>query len=58
LPEAAVSNVLLENVNITADKPFGIYNAQGVRLENSQITTPEGVNKLSTVNAQVAIAPR
>jgi len=58
LPEAAVSNVLLENVNITADKPFGIYNAQGVRLENSKITTPEGVNQLSTVNAQVAIAPR
>jgi polygalacturonase len=58
LPEAAVSNVLLENVNITADKAFGVYNAQGVRLVNSQITTPEGVNKLTTVNAQVAIAPR
>ena len=27
-----MSNVVLRNVNITADRPFGIYNAQGVRL--------------------------
>lgn len=58
LPEAAVSNVLLQNVKITADKPFGIYNAQGVRLENCEITTPDGVNKLTVLNAEVAIAPR
>ena len=58
LPEAPVSNVLLRNVNITADKPFGIFNAKGVRLENCKITTPEGVNKLATTNAQVEIQPR
>ena len=58
LPEAPVSNVLLRNVNITADKPFGIFNAKGVRLENCKITTPEGVNKIETTNAQVEILPR
>jgi hypothetical protein len=55
LPEAPVENVLLENVNITADKPFGLYNAHGVRLVNCKITTPDGVNKLSVTNARVSI---
>ncbi len=53
LPEMAVSNVLLENVQITAGKPFGIYSAQAVRLENCKIITPAGVNQLSCTNAQV-----
>lgn len=56
LPEMNVSNVLLEKINITADKPFGIYDAQNVRLVNCKITTPEGVNKLSCANAQVIMA--
>lgn len=55
LPEMAVSNVLLENLNITADLPFGIYDAHGVLLVNSKIITPEGVNKLSLTNAEVTI---
>ena len=58
LPEAPATNVLLRNVNITADKPFGIFNAKGVRFENCKITTPEGVNKFATTNAQVEILPR
>ncbi|HVM62202.1 MAG TPA: glycosyl hydrolase family 28 protein [Verrucomicrobiae bacterium] len=57
LPEAAVSNVLLQQVDITADKPFGIYNAQAVRLVDCKIVTPGGVNKLSVTNAQVEITP-
>jgi polygalacturonase len=57
LPEMAVTNVLLQRVNITADKPFGIYEAQNVRLVDSKIVTPEGVNKLSCTNAQVVILP-
>jgi polygalacturonase len=57
LPEMAVTNVLLQRVNITADKPLGIYYAQNVRLVDSKITTPDGVNKLSCTNAQVAITP-
>ncbi len=56
LPEAAVTNVLLQDIHITADKPFGIYNAQNVRFVNSTITTPEGTNSLSLTNAQVAVS--
>jgi len=57
LPEMAVTNVLLQNVNITADRPFGIYDAQGVRLVDCKITTPEGVNQLSCTNTHVTITP-
>ncbi|HSY20303.1 MAG TPA: glycosyl hydrolase family 28 protein [Candidatus Acidoferrales bacterium] len=57
LPEMAVTNVLLQGVNITADKPFGIYEAQNVRLVDCKIMTPGGVNKLSYTNAQVAVTP-
>lgn len=55
LPEAAVSNVLLRDVNITADLPFGIYDAQNVGIVNSKITTPDGINKLWVTNADVTI---
>ena len=58
LPEAPVSNVLLQNVTITADISFGLFNAQDVRLVDCKITTPAGVNKISTANAQVSIVPR
>ena len=57
LPEMAITNVLLQKVNITADKPFGIFNAQNVRLVDCKIITPDGVNKLSLTNAQVTISP-
>ncbi len=57
LPEAPVKNITLEKVKITADKPFGIYDAQNIRLVDSQFVTPEGVNALSTTNAQVVIDP-
>jgi polygalacturonase len=50
-----VTNVLLQKINITADKPFGIYYAQNVRLVNSKITTPDGVNKIYYTNAQITI---
>jgi polygalacturonase len=46
LPEAPVTNVLLENVEITSDKPFGIFCAKGVRLVNSKIVTPDGIIKV------------
>jgi polygalacturonase len=57
LPEAPVENVLLENVVIQADLPFGVFEANGVRLVSTQITTPEGVNRLSTHHAQVEFVP-
>jgi hypothetical protein len=56
LPEMPITNVLLQKVNITADRPFGVYEAQGVRLVDCKITTPEGLNKLSSTNAQIIIA--
>ena len=57
LPEACVTNVLLQHVDITADKPFGIYYARNVRLEDCKIVTPEGTNKLDVTHAQVEIIP-
>jgi polygalacturonase len=55
LPEAAVTNVVLDHVTITADKPFGIFDAQNVRLVDTRIITPEGINKLASTNAQISI---
>ena len=55
LPEAMASNILLKNVIITAENPFGVFFAKNVRLENCKIITQEGQNKLSTVNAEVLI---
>jgi len=57
LPEMAVTNVLLQNVTITADKPLGIFEAQNVRLVDSKIMTPEGLNQLACTHAQVVISP-
>ncbi len=57
LPEAPVTNVRLENVTITADLPFGIFYAQGVKIVNSAIKTPDGVNKIAVAKADVAITP-
>jgi polygalacturonase len=57
LPEAPAYNILFQNVAITADLPFGIYNAKGVRFEKCTITTPEGINKLSMDNAKVTVKP-
>ena len=58
LPEAPVSNVVLRNVNITADLPFGVFNARGVRFEHCKTTTPAGLNRFVTGDAQVEITPR
>ena len=58
LPELNVTNVMLQNVKITADKPFGIFNVKGVRLVDCNIVTPGGVNKIATANAQVSVSDR
>jgi len=55
LPEARASNILLLNVNIEADKPFGIYFADGVKIENCKIVTPGGLNQFSTSHAQIKV---
>ncbi len=55
LPEMNVTNVSLQNVNITADKSFGIFNAQNVRVLNSKIITPAGVSQFASTNATLEI---
>jgi len=55
LPEAAVSNVLLKNVTIVADNPFGIFFADGIKLEKCTIITKEGINRLVHIKAKVSI---
>jgi polygalacturonase len=55
LPEMNVTNVLLQNVNITADRPLGIFNAQNVQVLNSHIQTPDGLNQISSTNSQTSI---
>lgn len=55
LPEAPASNIVLRNVTIEADKPFGIYFANGVKIENCRIVTPGGVNQFSTSHAQITV---
>lgn len=42
LPESCVSNVLLENVNISAARSFEIRNAKDVQLKNVSITVTSG----------------
>jgi len=55
LPEAAISNIVLTNVNIVADNPFGIFFANDVKLVNCKIVTGWGKNKLAMTNAKVSI---
>lgn len=55
LPEMNITNVLLQNVIITADKPLGIFNVQNVRLVGSKILTPDALDKIIFTNAQVEI---
>ncbi len=55
LPEAAALNIIMKNVNITADKAFGIFFANNVQLINCNINTKEGKNKLALTNATVTI---
>jgi len=55
LPETAISNILLHNVNIIADNPFGIFFANDVKLENCKILTSWGKNNLALTNAKVTI---
>lgn len=53
LPESCISNVVLENVKITATKPFSISNAKGVELKNVSVTVPKG-EPFKLENAEVS----
>ncbi len=56
LPESCISNVVLENVNISAVKPFSISNAKGVQLKNVTVTVPKG-EPFKLENAEVSGLP-
>ena len=58
LPEMAITNILLQQVHITADRSFGIYNAQQVRVVDSQITTPAGVPPWAVTQSDLVPGPR
>lgn len=55
LPEAPAADIVLQNVTIRAENPFGVFFAQNVRLEKCDIRTKEGRNRLQITNAQVSI---
>jgi polygalacturonase len=55
LPEAPATNVILKNLKITADKPFGIYSAREVKVEGCEIVTSDGGNAISTADAEVEV---
>ncbi|MFO1476684.1 MAG: glycosyl hydrolase family 28 protein [Verrucomicrobiota bacterium] len=54
--ELPATNITLSHVNITAPAAFDIYNAQGVRLLDSQITVPGGQRTLALYNADVTVS--
>jgi hypothetical protein len=52
LPEAPITNRTLQNLTITADKPFAIFNAKDLILENCKFLTPTGKENLTTSNVE------
>jgi polygalacturonase len=52
LPESMISNVVLENVQISAAKSFEIRNAKDVQLKNVTVSVKEGP-AFATENAQI-----
>jgi polygalacturonase len=55
LPEAPATDIVLENVQITADKPFGIFNAKGIKLEKCRFVVKSGGNGIVTGDAEVNV---
>lgn len=53
LPEAPVSNIVLQNVHIKADRPFGIFFAKKIRMKNCSFITKDGKNKLAVTHVQI-----
>jgi polygalacturonase len=56
LPESCITNVILENVKITAEKSFEIRNAKGVQLKNITVTVLKG-EPFKLENAEVSGLP-
>jgi polygalacturonase len=56
LPESCITDVVLENVKITAAKSFSIANAKDVQLKNVTVTVPKG-EPFKLENAEVSGLP-
>lgn len=57
LTDSCISNVVLENVKITAAKPFAISNAKGVELKNVSVTVAKG-EPFKLENAEISGLPK
>ncbi|MBI2511184.1 MAG: right-handed parallel beta-helix repeat-containing protein [Opitutae bacterium] len=55
LPEAPATSIVLDDVHITADRPFGLYCAREVRVLRSSVTTPAGVPAFDTYDVTPAL---
>lgn len=53
LPESCISNVVLENVHISAAKSFEIHNAKNIQLKHVSVTVPDG-KPFTLENAEVS----
>src|SRR5580704_16621710 len=58
LPEAPASNIILKNITIKADKPFGIFDAKGITIDNCKFESPDGKSNFVTGNAEVTGKPQ
>jgi polygalacturonase len=56
LPESCISNVVFENVRISADSGLTIHNAKGIRFKNSSVTVKNGA-AFTAENADVEGLP-
>jgi len=57
LPECVISNVVLENVHLTAPKGVTVRNARGIEFINSSVTARTGVGLILETNATVTGLP-
>jgi polygalacturonase len=53
--EVPVTNITLNDVNISAPNTFDVYNAYGVQIVNSQFTVPSGDPTLTIYNAGIIL---
>jgi len=55
-PEMLISNVTMSGVQITGSKTFGAYYVQGLKIVDSAITVPTGVDKFSFYDAGITFS--
>ena len=53
LPEAPIENVVLKNVNITADRPFGVFFAKNIQMQNCSFIIQGKEEKAEVTHAEV-----